>query len=77
MSPAAFSRYFKRSMGRSPSDFLSDLRTENVCRLLRETRRTMADIAQECGFSTLTNFNRRSRECTGTTPRDYRRSFAL
>ncbi|MEI8309925.1 MAG: AraC family transcriptional regulator [Verrucomicrobiota bacterium] len=75
MSPAAFSRYFKRSTGRAPSDFLNDLRIEHVCRLLRETNRTVSDIALDTGFSTLTNFNRRFRERTGTTPREYRRAF--
>lgn len=76
MSPAAFSRYFKRSTGRAPSDFLNDLRTEHASRLLRETQRTVADIAAESGFPTLTNFNRRFRERMGTTPRDYRKTFA-
>ncbi|MFA7234946.1 MAG: AraC family transcriptional regulator [Terrimicrobiaceae bacterium] len=75
MSPAAFSRYFKRSTGRAPSDFLNDLRIEHTCRLLRETPRTVADIALEAGFSTLTNFSRRFRERTGTTPREYRGAF--
>ncbi len=75
MSPAAFSRYFKRSTGRAPSDFLNDLRIEHACRLLREGDRTVADIASEAGFSTLTNFNRRFRERAGTTPRDYRSTF--
>jgi AraC-like DNA-binding protein len=75
MSPAAFSRYFKRSTGRAPSDFLNDLRTEHASRLLRETHRTVADISADSGFSTLTNFNRRFRERMGTTPRDYRKTF--
>jgi len=76
MTPAAFSRYFKRSTGRTPSDFLNDLRIEHACRLLRESDRTVTDLAAEAGFPTLTNFNRRFRERTGATPRDYRRTFA-
>jgi AraC-like DNA-binding protein len=76
MSPAAFSRYFKRSTGRAPSDFINDLRIEHACRLLRETDRTVTDIAADAGFPTLTNFNRRFRERTKATPRDYRRAFA-
>lgn len=76
MSPAAFSRYFKRTTGRAPSDFLNDLRVEQACRLLRDSNRTVTQIASEVGFTTLTSFNRRFRERTGTTPRDYRRTFA-
>lgn len=76
MSPAAFSRYFKQVTGRAPSDFLNDLRVEHVCRLLRESDRSITEIAASSGFSALTNFNRRFRERTGTTPRDYRHSFS-
>jgi len=75
MTPAAFSRFFKRVSKRSPSDFLNDLRIEHACRLLRESDRTVTDIAAAAGFPTLTNFNRRFRERNGTTPREYRQSF--
>ena len=76
MSPAAFSRYFKRTTGRAPSDFLNDLRLDHACRLLRETNLTVTRIGAEAGFATLTSFNRRFRERSRTTPRDYRRMFA-
>jgi AraC-like DNA-binding protein len=76
MSPAAFSRFFKQATGRAPSDFLNDLRIEHVCRLLRESDRSITEIASSAGYSALTNFNRRFRERTGTTPRDYRNSFS-
>ena len=76
MSPAAFSRYFKHTTGRAPSDFLNDLRVEQACRQLRESNHTVTWIATDVGFATVTNFNRRFRERIGTTPRDYRRSFA-
>lgn len=75
MSPAAFSRYFKRSTGRAPSDFLNDLRIEHASRLLSETNRTVADIAAETGYVTLTNFNRRFRERATMTPSAYRKHF--
>jgi AraC-like DNA-binding protein len=73
MSPAAFSRYFKRVTGRAPSDFLNDLRLDHACRLLRESNLTITRVSADAGFNTLTSFNRRFRERTGATPRDYRR----
>jgi len=76
MSPAGFSRYFKNTTGRSPSDFLNDLRITHACQLLRETSRTVLDIAVDSGFPTLTNFNRRFRERTSMSPREYRQVFA-
>lgn len=75
MTPSAFSRYFKRTAGRNPSDFLSDLRIEQATRLLRETNDKVTDIASRVGFSTLTSFNRSFKERTHMTPRDYRASI--
>jgi AraC-like DNA-binding protein/quercetin dioxygenase-like cupin family protein len=75
MSPASFSRYFKRTTGRAPSDFLNDLRVEQACRQLRESDHTVTRIATDAGFATVTNFNRRFRERMGTTPREYRLTF--
>lgn len=75
MSTAGFSRYFQRANGRSLTIFLNDLRISHACQLLRETSRTVLDIALESGFPTLTNFNRRFRIHTNITPREYRRAF--
>jgi AraC-like DNA-binding protein len=75
MTPSSFSRYFKRATGRSPSDFLIDLRISQSARLLRETDQPITRIAGEVGFTSLTSFNRRFKERMLTTPRAYRQSF--
>jgi AraC-like DNA-binding protein len=76
MTPAAFSRYFKRAAGRNVSDLLNDLRIDHAARLLAETQRSVSDIAHESGFATFSNFNRRFRERLKCAPRDYRNSLA-
>jgi transcriptional regulator GlxA family with amidase domain len=68
MTPAAFSRYFKRATGRSPSDYLNDLRIEQAARRLRETDLPVTRIAHDVGFTTLTSFHRRFKERMSTTP---------
>jgi transcriptional regulator GlxA family with amidase domain len=75
MTPSAFSRYFRRAAGVNPMAFVRHLRLEEAARLLRDTDLRVADIAGAVGFTTLTSFNRRFRERTGTTPRAYRRSL--
>ncbi|MBL9217021.1 MAG: AraC family transcriptional regulator [Opitutaceae bacterium] len=75
MTPAAFSRYFKRATGRNVSVFLTELRIDQAMRLLSETERTVAEIAAEAGFTTLSSFNRRFRERLKCAPRDYRRAL--
>jgi AraC family transcriptional regulator len=45
-----FSRRFKRATGNTPIDFVTGLRLQKACKLLRTTNQTLASIAQECGY---------------------------
>jgi AraC-like DNA-binding protein len=73
MSPAAFSRFFKRMSQRNLWDLLNELRVDHASRLLRETQRGITEIAFESGFGTLSSFNRHFRQTHKRTPRDYRK----
>lgn len=72
VSPGAFSRSFHRLAGKPFTDYVNDLRIAEACMLLRQHDRPVADIAQRCGFATLSHFNRQFRLRVGTTPRAYR-----
>lgn len=72
MSPSAFSRYFKRVMGKTFSHFVNELRIGQACRALLDTDRPIAEIAFESGFNNLSNFNRRFKELHGVSPRKFR-----
>ena len=72
MSPSAFSRYFKKVMGKTFSRFVNELRVGRACRLLLETDQPIAAVAFDCGFNNLSNFNRRFRELQGVNPRAFR-----
>lgn len=74
MTPAAFSRFFKRSTGRNVSTVLNELRIGHAVRLLQETDLSVTEIALTAGFPTLSNFNRRFRELRSCTPRAFRRA---
>lgn len=76
LTPAGFSRYFKRATGRNVSDFLNELRVDHAARLLRETTDGITRIAGASGYATLSNFNRRFRARLRCAPREYRRVFA-
>jgi AraC-like DNA-binding protein len=73
LSPGAFSRFFKLRTGKSLPEYVNELRVGHACRLLANERSKIIDIALESGFSNLANFNRRFRQITKVSPRDYRR----
>ena len=73
LSPAAFSRFFKRSVGKTYVSYLNELRIGRACRELIETDMNVTEIAFRAGFNNLSNFNRRFRRMKDLTPRAYRR----
>jgi AraC-like DNA-binding protein len=75
MNPVAFSRYFKKNCGAGFVDYLKRVRTNKACYLLRETDYQVHDIAMECGYASISNFNKQFRKAEGFSPSDYRAQF--
>lgn len=75
MSPFAFSRYFKKNCGAGFVEYLNRVRMNKACYLLRETEYPVNEIASECGFSSISNFNKQFRKTESLSPRDYRAQF--
>ncbi len=72
MSTSAVSHFFKKRTNRTFSNYLSDVRIGTASRLLVETTRPINDIAFECGFDNISNFNRTFKRYKGESPREYR-----
>jgi AraC-like DNA-binding protein len=75
LSPYAFSRYFKKNCGAGFIEYLNRVRLNKACYLLRETEYQVHKIAAECGFSSISNFNKQFLRTEGLSPRDYRAQF--
>jgi AraC-like DNA-binding protein len=75
MSPFAFSRYFKKNSGAGFVEYLNQVRTNKACYLLRESEYQIHNIAIDCGFSSISNFNKQFRKTVGISPREYRAQF--
>lgn len=65
-------RYFKKHAGQTISAYLLQYRIHESMYLLAETDKTIAQIAQDCGFSQQSYYAKRFREQTGMAPRQYR-----
>lgn len=72
-SPASFSRFFRRHVGRSFVRYVNEWRVGLACRSLVQGDADVTTIAFDCGFGNLSNFNRRFRQIKGTTPGAIRR----
>lgn len=75
MNPIAFSRYFKENCGAGFVEYLNRTRTNKACYLLRETEYQVQEIASECGFGSISNFNKQFRKTEGISPKAYRDQF--
>ncbi|MBO5904470.1 MAG: helix-turn-helix domain-containing protein, partial [Clostridia bacterium] len=73
VSESHLSRLFKGVTGENISDYLRDVRIENVCRLLCETDLKVEDIVLSCGMLNLPSFYRNFYERMNMTPRLYRK----
>ncbi|MFY0652702.1 MAG: AraC family transcriptional regulator [Cyclobacteriaceae bacterium] len=75
LSPTSFSRYFKARANKTFSDFVAELRISLACKLLLNDDHTIVQIAYECGYKTLSHFNRKFKQLTGTSPLKYRKAY--
>jgi len=73
--PAHLAQRFRARYGCSIGEFLRAVRVEFACRELRETTRSLAEIALASGFYDQSHFNVVLKRATGRTPGEYRRSF--
>lgn len=72
MSPSAASHFFKKHTNRTLSSYVIEIRVGHASRMLFETTRPINDIAYECGFGNISNFNRTFKKYKNKTPREYR-----
>lgn len=72
LTPAAFSRFFRRVVGKYYRDYLCDLKLGRALRLLIESDLSISEIAYASGFDNISTFNRAFRIKRGLSPREFR-----
>lgn len=72
MSAPQFMKVFKQVAGMTLVAYLNHVRLANGARLLRETDRSIADIADASGFSDQSYFDKRFKRAFGRTPKEFR-----
>lgn len=72
MSPAAFSRFFRRHLGRTYIGFVNEIRIGKACMALLQTDQTISEVAYASGYQNLSHFNEQFHRYKRMTPTQYR-----
>ncbi len=77
ISSSYLSREFKQVTGFNLSNYIQLTRIKNAQYRLVSSNDKISQIAQECGFSSFSQFNRVFNKISGSSPREYRQSAAM
>jgi AraC family transcriptional regulator len=72
LSPFHFSRVFKQSTGMAPMQFVTRERITRAQQLIRETSRSLIEIALDVGYTSPSSFGKVFRRVTDVTPMEFR-----
>ncbi|MDF2543130.1 MAG: hypothetical protein K0S47_2848 [Herbinix sp.] len=67
-----FTREFKKYYNMTPSDYINNLRLQEIASLLCTSNSKIIDLVYQSGFNNISYFNRLFRERYGMSPREYR-----
>lgn len=74
MAVTTFCNFFKDQFRTTFVEYLNNVRIGHACKLLAERDETVVQIAYECGFNNLANFNRQFKKYKNMTPTEYRKT---
>lgn len=72
LSKSYFMWCFKKATGIGAIEHLTQIRMKTLCDALINSNEHIADIAYNCGYDNLSNFNRQFKKMIGCTPMEYR-----
>ena len=76
MTDVSFSRFFKTRTGITFIDSLTELRLGHASRMLIDTTESVSEVAYNCGFNNISNFNRIFKKKKGCTPKEFRQNYS-
>ena len=71
MNPSAFSRYFKRINRKTLTRYVNEIRIGYACKKIIESKSNITEICYECGYNSVSNFNKQFRAITQLSPSEY------
>lgn len=68
-------RCFQRAIGRTPIGYVNEYRVQMAIQELLCSDKTVTEISEGCGFSSVGYFGKVFRQCTGLSPVQYRNTY--
>lgn len=75
LSESYFMNQFQKHVGFSAVEYISHFRINQVCKALIGTKKNVMEIAFDCGFHNISNFNRQFQKIAGCSPTEYRKKY--
>ena len=75
VSPSTLRRFFRQTMKESPARVFRRLQVEHGMRLMTETKLKLDAIAEDCGFTSASDFCRAFKSHTHVSPNTWRRTL--
>ena len=72
LTPQSFCRLFKKRTGKSFVEYLNEVRISSACKYLLDSDWSISEVAYNCGYKTVSNFNKLFKNITGNSPKIYR-----
>lgn len=73
MSTPAFCRYFKKRTKKTFTEYVNSLRIAQASKLLIETDMSVSQICFDCGYNSLSYFNRQFKKIKNMGPKEYKK----
>jgi transcriptional regulator GlxA family with amidase domain len=72
ISVRSLNRRFKHATGKSPMQYLQQIRMENACELLKTSNLSISEVAYDVGYPDNSYFSSQFRKAMSVTPKEYR-----
>ncbi len=73
-SPVYLSRFSHENTGMPYHEYVRMVKMNHACYLLKNTRESILDVSLQCGYSSLSSFNRSFKQIVGVNPTRYRKN---
>ena len=73
-STVYLSRFFHENTGMTYREYVRMIKMNHACYLLKNTGLSILDVSLQCGYSSLSGFNRSFKQIVGVNPTEYRKN---